>query len=133
MEQGKIFCIGWHKTGTTTLGDSLLILGYNVMGSRLDMAEPLLRGDIETPLAVAQKFQAFQDVPWAALFKELDERFPNSKFIVTERDEQKWLLSASTHFGDLHIPLHEWLYGKGVIRGNEDLYLARYRQHYAEV
>ena len=27
---GKIFCIGFNKTGTTSLGKSLELLGYNI-------------------------------------------------------------------------------------------------------
>src|SRR5690349_21705441 len=129
----KVVCIGWHKTGTTTLGDCLLILGYNVVGCRLDLADSLLKGDIELTLKLVENFDAFQDIPWAALYKEIDQRYPNSKFIVSERDEEKWLASALNHFKDLDVPLHEWLYGVGVMQGNEQLYLERYRQHYREV
>jgi len=132
-KQQRVFCIGWHKTGTSTLGYALLELGYEVLGARLDMADSLLSGDYETPLQEAGRFNAIQDVPWAALFKELDERYPNSKFILTVRDEQDWLKSASKHFKDTYFALHEWLYGNGVMRGNEDIYLERFRKHYREV
>ena len=126
----KVICIGWHKTGTSSLGDALLDLGYNVTGAREDLAYSLLDGDIEPSLEVAKKFEALQDVPWAALYKELDKAFPNSKFILTVREEQDWLNSAKKHFKNKNYKLHQWLYGNGVIEGNEDLYLARYRQHY---
>lgn len=132
-EKPRVFCIGWHKTGTSTLGLALLDLGYDVLGARLDMAEPLLKGDIETPIRLAGDFDALQDVPWAALFKELDRAFPKSKFILTVRDEESWLDSASKHFKDTHVGLHEWLYGDGVLKGNEELYLQRFQEHYREV
>lgn len=129
MKTQKVFCIGWHKTGTTTLGDALLILGYKVMGARLDFAEPLLKNEIDFILEDVKFFDALQDMPWAALYEELDRNYPNSKFILTIRDEESWLNSASRHFKDLDVPLHKWLYGKGVLKGNEEIYLNRYRAH----
>jgi hypothetical protein len=133
MKEPKVFCVGWHKTGTTTMGDALLTLGYKVMGARLDFADLLLQGEVDTVVKQVDSFDALQDVPWAALYKELDRRYPGSKFILTMRDEQSWLNSASRHFKDLDVPLHKWLYGEGVLWGNEERYLNRYRQHYAEV
>lgn len=129
----RVFCIGWHKTGTSTLGAALLQLGYSVLGCRLDMYEPLAASDISTPVALAGEFDALQDVPWAALFRELDEAYPGSRFILTMRDEDAWLASASRHFKDTDIHLHRWLYGTSRLLGNEEIYRARFRRHYAEV
>lgn len=131
--KSKIICIGWHKTGTSTLGDALLMLGYKVIGAREDLAYSLLEGDYKPALSLAEKFEALQDVPWAVLYKELDQSFPNSKFILTERNEDAWLNSAKKHFKDKDIKLHDWIYGVGVLDGNEDIYIERYRKHYKEV
>ena len=128
----RVFCIGWHKTGTSSLGHALVQLGYSVLGCRLDMVHPLRQGDLDAVLALAGQFDALQDVPWAALYRELDQAYPGSRFILTEREEQSWLRSALRHFDSAHIPLHEWLYGDGVMRGNEQLYLERYRRHNQE-
>lgn len=129
----RVFCIGWHKTGTSTLGMALIRLGYSVLGCRLDMVHPLRRGDLGSVLDLAGQFDALQDVPWAALYRELDQRYPGSRFILTERDEAGWLNSARKHFKNMDIPLHEWLYGKGRLVGNEDLYLQKFRQHNKDV
>lgn len=129
----RVFCVGWHKTGTSTLGLALIELGYSVVGCRLDMVHPLRRGDLDSVLETAGQFDAVQDVPWAALFRELDERYPGSRFILTERDEASWLRSASRHFADGYVPLHEWLYGEGVLHGSEALYLERFRRHNRDV
>lgn len=132
-DRRRVFCIGWHKTGTSTLGLALLRLGYSVVGCRLDMVHPLTRGNVDAVLAVAQRYDAVQDVPWAVLYRELDARFPSSKFVLTERDEEDWFESARRHFGSVNIPLHEWIYGHGVLEGNEELYRERFRSHYTAV
>lgn len=129
----RVICIGWHKTGTSTLGTALLRLGYSVLGCRLDAYHLLNVGDVEAALEIADPFDAVQDVPWAAMYQEFDARFPGSKFILTVREEGSWLRSASRHFGDLPIPMHGWLYGEPSLVGNEELYLARYRQHNDDV
>ena len=133
IDRPRVFCIGWHKTGTTTLGLALVELGYSVVGCRLDMVRPLRRSDLDTVLDTAGEYDAVQDVPWAALFKELDERYPGSRFILTQREEFSWLKSARRHFADAYVPLHEWLYGEGVLQGHEALYLDRFRRHDREV
>ena len=129
----RVFCIGWHKSGTSSVGHALVQLGYSVLGCRLDMVHPLRQGDLDAVLGLAGQFDALQDVPWAALYRELDQAFPGSRFILTAREEQSWLRSALRHFDSTGIPLHAWLYGKGVMRGNEQLYLDRYRRHNQEV
>ncbi len=131
----KVICIGWHKTGTTTMGDALLKLGYSVLGARVDLADELLAGNIDAALHQTLPFSALQDVPWNALFRELDRAFPGSRFILTVRDEDKWLKSAMRHFGsrDYDTPIFRYLYGKARISGNEQHYMERYRRHNREV
>ena len=135
VDEPKVICIGWHKTGTTTLGDALLLLGYEVLGARVDLADDLLTGNIEPALELAADFSALQDVPWNALYQELDQAFPGSRFILTVRDEDNWLKSAVRHFGarNYDTPIFQWLYGTGRINGNEQRFLERYQRHNREV
>lgn len=44
------------------------------------------------------EFDGFTDNPIPLLYKELDARHPNSKFIHTIRDEKTWLKSARWPF-----------------------------------
>lgn len=132
-EKPRVICIGWHKTGTSTLGAALLQLGYSVLGCRLDAYYPLAEGDYQGALELTDPFDAVQDVPWAALYRELDDRFPASKFILTVRNERSWMASAKRHFGASKIPLHAWLYGQACLEGNETIYLERYLRHNEEV
>ena len=133
MQKIKVIGIGFHKTGTSTLGDALIELGYEVVGARLDLTESLKKNSTDEAFELADQFEALQDVPWAILFKELDERYPGAKFILTVREEDKWLNSVVKHFGDKYFEMHEWIYGKGVAAGNEQLYLERYKKHNREV
>ena len=129
----KIFAIGFHKTGTTSLADALELLGYKVCGG-IGLRDPKIA---ERALDLAKtnlpRFDAFQNNPWAILYRELDKLCPGSRFILTERSTDRWLASADEHFGQDDTPMREWIYGVGHPRGNEEIYRARFDAHYREV
>jgi tetratricopeptide (TPR) repeat protein len=87
LDKEKIFGIGLSRTGTTTLAAALRLLGF----ATLHWMNPLTReviGDDDIPL-----FDAFLDTPVSVRFEHFDERWPNSKFIWTERPYEAWLAS----------------------------------------
>ena len=129
----KIFCIGFHKTGTTSLRQALEILGFEVTGPNgvndPDIAEKVVSMAFE----LVDKFDAFQDNPWPIIYRELDEKFPGSLFILTLRTTDKWIKSQVRHFGRKETPMRRWIYGVGCPEGNEDIFVKRYDQHNREV
>jgi hypothetical protein len=132
----KVFGIGFHKTGTSSLGEAFRVLGYRVTGPngvhRKGMNTEMA---MATALELLPRFDAFQDNPWANLFREMDREAPGSRFVLTMRPEEDWLLSVTGHFGPRSTPMREWIYGPGLGSplGNEDLYVERYRRHNREV
>ena len=130
---GKIFCIGFHKTGTSTLDQALKALDYKVCGPRIDLANSLFKNDLSPLWKITETYDAFQDNPWALLYKELDAKYPGSKFILTLRDDKKWLKSIVNYFGKTSTDMRKYIYGVGYPVGNEAIYLARYQQHNNQV
>jgi hypothetical protein len=57
-DRGKVFGIGWAKTGTTTLGHCLEILGYSHVGGQLDLVDHLAAGDVDRILDVAAQYDS---------------------------------------------------------------------------
>ncbi len=131
--QTKVFCIGFHKTGTTSLGAALELLGYKVSGAFGVNKADVEKTALKKALALANKHDAFQDNPWPILYRELDAAFPGSRFILTLRDESQWLQSLLKHFAGKDTPMRRWIYGVGDPQGNESIYLQRYKRHNAEV
>jgi hypothetical protein len=138
----KVFGIGFHKTGTTSLGAALDALGYVTCDGAGAVREAVGHGEmmrllraqqLEPILSVAERFTGFTDTPWFMLFRELDARFPGSKFILTLRDERRWIESAVRYFGQTDSDLRTWIYGTGRPVGNEQRWLGRYREHIAQV
>ena len=89
----KIFCIGFNKTGTTSLGKSLAMLGYHNLSFNRGIWRDLYPSNrSEEILDIASRFDSFDDLPWLKedMIPLLDKKFPGSKFIYLERDEASW-------------------------------------------
>lgn len=130
----KVFGIGFHKTGTTSLGDALTLLDYRVTGPNGIHVEGMDRATAwRLASGLLPGFDAFQDNPWPLLFRELDRRLPGSKFVLTVRPEADWIRSVVGDFGHKSTPMRRWIYGVGAPVGNEEVFLERYRRHTLEV
>jgi hypothetical protein len=138
----KIFCIGFHKTGTSSLAKALQLLDFRIcrrMGmlqdhvTKKNILEQLKNEEFNEIFEAVREFDAFCDNPWPILFKELDKKFPNSKFILTIREEDNWIKSVLNYFKDYETEIRSLIYGMASPLGNEEIYLERYRKHNAEV
>ena len=138
----KVFCIGFHKTGTSSVGKALEGLGYRVHPGfgfnrpRRVRIEPPVTRDKLAAIALRQvpHYSAFQDNPWPLLYRHVDEHVPGSKFILTRRDPQRWLASAQRYFGRRMSTTHELLYGPGINAvDHPDVLVARLKAHDEEV
>ncbi len=93
----KIFGIGLSRTGTKSLTSALLTLGFKAIHYPDD--ETTLR-ELTTgmyDLTLLKQFDAITDITVAAFYPQLDQQFPNSKFILTIRDKDNWLTSLERH------------------------------------
>ncbi len=131
----KIVGIGFHKTGTSSLRSALEILGFKVLGDRIDLADDIKNDNFINIFNLIKKYDAFEDNPWAVIYKEIDINFPNSKYILTIRNEKNWIKSIVSHFGNSSTPMRELIYGdgNGDPIGKEILYVKKYQEHIKEV
>ena len=131
----KVFCIGFHKTGTTTLEVALKKLGYRVTGSFGTKDPNIADKVLDMAFRKVDDYDAFEDNPWPILYRELDSRFPGSKFILTRRPPEAWIRSQVKDFAGTETPMRRWIYGAdaGCPLGHEDVYIERYQRHNREV
>lgn len=129
----KVFCVGFHKTGTSSLAVALNTLGYRVTGPN-GMNDPDIENNV-LPMAydLVEQFDAFQDNPWPIIYKELDVKYPGSKFILMLRNPESWIKSQIRHFARKETPMRKWVYGIGCPEGNKDIYVKRFESHNREV
>lgn len=133
LMEPKVFGIGFQKTGTKTLRKVYWELGYTVKSGGSEIVPRLMQGDLTPAYELADAHDAFEDHPWPNLYKAMDVRYPGSKFILTTRDEASWIASAVNHLGCLPDKSQTYTYGIGFPAGYEDVFLNRFRSHYAEV
>jgi len=142
----RIFGIGLHKTATNSLHKALGILGIDsahwgsAKRARAIWTEMKECGRSAT----IEGHHASNDLPIGLLYRELDMAYPGSKFILTVRDESRWLASVENHWKYDRNPyrhtwdtdcfthqMHKMLYG--CRWPGRETFINRYRRHLAEV
>ncbi len=131
----KIIGVGLQKTGTTTLGTSLKLMGYKHQSYSVRAAEMYSHGSIAELLIWAERYESFDDVPWALLYRELDQRHPGSKFILTRRRSvDAWFNSLRKHVERLGRKsatpeMNRTIYGRPDPQNDRDTAIAVYQSH----
>lgn len=118
-----VWGIGLSRTGTTSLAQALGILGYKTIHYPLYFEE--LKG-----------FRAATDITVLLWLETLDQKYPGSKFIWTERELNSWLTSCEKHVADSQpdarmLEIRKQCYG--CTNFDYKLYLQAYQQHLAQV
>ena len=133
MAMTKVFGIGFQKTATTSFGAALTHLGYRVTGPDW-VTDPDIAVKVrDLSFQAVDHFDGFQDNPWPILYRQLDERCPGSKFVLTTRETDRWIASLARHFGPRETPMRKWIYGHGSVLGHEQVYIERFERHNTEV
>jgi len=139
----KIFGIGFHRTGTTTLDHCFELLGFSNWWFRKSnnpdlhaIIKEFTQGEYTTLDKIVNGHQAFTDNPFffPKLYRWLDQKYPSSLFILTERESANWFASCERYFvGKRHThPTYPLIYG---INGNynRNNWIEIYETHNYEV
>lgn len=141
----KIFNIGFHKTGTSSLTYFMQKNHFRVLHNTAYCMERLGLGqqndageddgkpvelesilDIEKLNKLIQEYDFFSDNPWPLLFRLLDKEYPESMFILTRRKIENWTSSLLKHTGTQNTRMRRFIYGFG----NPINHIKRYQEVY---
>lgn len=129
----KVFGIGLNKTGTTTLGLCGEILGYRYTGCDRELLEDVVsRNDFSRVKEKVSEYDFFEDWPWPLIYKELDQMYPGSKFVLTVRkNEEVWLNSLKKHSMRTHPARHfrKLAYGYSFPHRHGNEHMEFYKRH----
>ncbi len=111
----KVFGIGLSRTGTLSLTHALAVLGLRAThfpmdrATRAEIANYLRANDSSTSLRLTAlaRWDAITDTPAACTYDALDRAYPGSRFVLTVRDRESWLLSCERYWHDVLLPLLE--------------------------
>jgi hypothetical protein len=86
----KIFCIGYNKTGTTSLYKAIEELGFkgfDLLEGELTMPS-VIKGQWKNLYDLIETSELFKDIPFSlpGVWKKIYEKYPNGKYILSERD-----------------------------------------------
>jgi hypothetical protein len=141
----RIFGIGMHKTGTTSLRAALELLGFDSAhwqsGNWAWAIWQEMKSLGRSP--TLEKHYALSDLPISILYEQLDAAYPGSKFILTTRNEEAWLRSVRNHWSyrnpfrwewdayPFSKRIHQEVYGQKEF--DAAVFVARFRRHNADV
>ena len=93
-----------------------------------------IHGDIDSVIDQTKYYDAFEDLPWPYMYRQMAEMYPDAKFVLSLRkDEQTWLRSIKRHMGRGFWQPASYFYGAQFVEGNEETVLNAYRNHTASV
>lgn len=128
-------CIGLSRTGTKSFGEAAQALGFAPRLGWTDRSEGLMRawqhGRIDELIATAAPFEVLHDIPWALVYEDLAEAFPDAKFVLTRRSSvEVWLRSIVAHTNRFEPYWgHEAAYGAAMPADAPDVYRRFYVDH----
>ncbi|MEM6569772.1 MAG: sulfotransferase [Planctomycetota bacterium] len=138
MGRAKVIGIGLNKTGTKTLGAYLSRWGYRNRSydsnttSESPSFDLYTSGRTDALLDEMEGYDSFEDWPWPLLFREIDERYPDALFVLTERPNATvWfrsLCNMAVRLGPM--PLFErHVYGSARPQGHRARHVETYEAH----
>jgi hypothetical protein len=96
----KVFGVGLSRTGTRSLTNALQILGFNPVHYPLDPDTYHEIANGQYDLTLLKHHDGITDITVAPFFAQLDKMYPDSKFILTVRDKERWLRSCQYHWAN---------------------------------
>lgn len=110
----KVFVVSLHKAMTRSTDILLSMSGFSTMHyprfyDRKDMMQAL-RGFEHDPEAMVEGLypllhsrQCFSDVPIPGLYRELAQRWPDSRFVLVSREPYAWARSVQSHMKERRL------------------------------
>lgn len=127
----KIFCIGFNKTGTRSLHHAFLRLGIRSQHNIKKRYRRRFKSPENPSGDVFREYDAFSDIHGMAReFRDLDNEFPNSKFILNTRDRDDWIKSRIGHIEKNRLRQD---YTGGWLEIDVDKWVADYEEHHSAV
>jgi hypothetical protein len=133
----KIIGIGLPRTGNVTLATCIKILyGETTLGWNKEAAKLVMDQKWPEVKKIVENHNCLVEFPWASIFQQIERWYPESFFILTIRDTDKWLESVCRQFDKQKNPetaggadFRNWFFGGPFPDKNKSKYVERYKEH----
>lgn len=136
METPKVICVGLNKTATKSLAQCLEAMGYRNYSYCLESFQRFQRQDWTALFARMDEHDSFEDWPWPLMYEQIDQHYPNARFILTTRTSpERWyrsLCKMAVRMGPLN-DFEKHIYGYAMPQGHRQEHLDYYNAHNARV
>ena len=123
----KVIGVGLNKTGTKTLAYYLKQWGLRHRTYDLPSFHLYRDGEIAKLLDQMADWDSFEDWPWPLIYREIDERYPDARFVLTVRESPAiWyrsLCRMAVRLGPLD-DFEQHIYGHAMPQGHRDEHFA---------
>lgn len=99
----KVFGIGLSRTGTKSLATAVNFLGIRTIWYPQDPQTFAELSLCKYRLSILDVYDGITDTPIVPIYPQLDREYPGSKFILTVRDIDSWLVSCAKHWASSPI------------------------------
>ena len=141
----KYVCVGQPKTGTKTISKIFQLLDFEVNSNPLCVNENddfilldnnisyYTNDNIRKCRNIIKTFDAFHDYPYSFNYKYINEKFPDSKFILTMRNGDEWFNSLF-HYQHIENVVNKQvlkkLYGyENILLENKEDVISKYHEY----
>ncbi len=131
----KIIGVGLNKTGTKSLSDCFRIWGLTHRTWDIPALKLWHDGRVDEVLKLMADYESFEDCPWYLVYREVDEAFKDTKFILTRRrDPETWYKSYCRWARRIgpnseFFQLREWVYGHAQPQAHKAEFISVYLRH----
>ena len=132
----KVIGVGLNKTGTKTLRAYLQEMGFKHHTYDLPLFKEYRKGNFDSIFKVMDEYDSFEDWPWPLMYKEIDKKYKDAKFILTTRkNPETWyksLCKMSVRMGPMS-DFEKYIYGYSMPHGKKKEHIDYYNKHNQEV
>lgn len=134
--QPKVIGIGLNKTATKSLAQCLEAIGYRNQSYCLRAFIFYQQDEWQELFSIMDDYTSFEDWPWPLMYKEIEQHYPDAKFILTTRaTPDQWyesLCKMAVRMGPLK-DFEKHIYGYSMPQGRREEHINFYNAHNAEV
>lgn len=132
----KVVGIGLNKTATKSLAQCLEAMGCRHHSYSLDAFRLYQQEDWQALFEIMDGYDSFEDWPWPLMYRQIDQRYPQARFILTTRSSpETWyrsLCKMAVRMGPLN-QFEKPIYGYAMPQGRRREHLQFYNNHNAQV
>ena len=127
----KVIGIGLNKTGTSTLGFCMRYWKFKHISYNKKAFELWRQGNYDALFKWIDRYDSFEDWPWPLFYQQIDQEYPDAKFVLTRRkNPEVWFSSLLKHANRIGPTAYrKSIYGHSMPHNHKEDHIRIYENH----